>query len=107
MNITDSKLMAICATFGISPTETNIDQLRVLMRAMHIFTERNTLRQDLWREDGIIGCAMQCKSKALRLMQNAHAPNVPLADPDEAIDDGLDLINYAAFFIRSTDELDS
>jgi len=72
-------------------TETNIEQMMMLLRAFAIFEGRNEKYGDLWKEFSPEANLVHIKSKLMRLERLSGA---------EAMDDGLDLINYTVFYLR-------
>lgn len=121
MRVDDGVLRHLCIHIGVPITSTNLRQARTLVEAFQVFCDRNEVRRDLWREAGAEDAAQNAKSKVLRLPRHverlaeavkyeeeqpgdaAAGFDVELAQ-DEAVDDGLDLINYAAFFVRNVRE---
>jgi hypothetical protein len=85
----------ILKALEIDVTRTNIYQFTVLIEAMDKFVERNAKYKDLWQEYGIDDSLLHIKSKAARIVRLVAEDGLS-AD----IDDAIDLINYAVFFIR-------
>jgi hypothetical protein len=80
-------------------TDTNVRQAAVLMEAFDKFYERNAKRVDLWKQFGWEDSALHLRSKAARI---ALALDKGLdIDPEELLDDAIDIINYAVFFVRN------
>lgn len=71
---------------------TSFQQALVLGEAYKVFTERNKKYKDLWKEYGAEDSALHIRSKLMRLTTTT-------VETEE--DDGLDLINYAVFWIRN------
>ena len=81
----------------------------VLDEALDIYVERNSVHQDLWKQDGATGNLQHVRSKVLRVINQMG--NVALSDGeeqklylDQLVDDGLDAINYLAMLIRNARE---
>lgn len=84
---------------------TESEQLEVLAEAFSKFLERNGKYKDLWRQFGYQDSVHHVRSKAGRL--NQLLSEQPTSDElDLAIDDAIDIINYAVFFIRNVREAD-
>jgi hypothetical protein len=80
-------------------TDTNVRQAAVLMEAFDKFQERNAKRHDLWKVFGWKDSALHMRSKAARI---ALALEGDLdVDPEELLDDAIDIINYAVFYVRN------
>lgn len=82
---------------GFESTKTNVYQMRVYMKAMYIFAERNERYKDLWKKSGWFGNIFHIHHKALRLFRNFIREG---GEGEPSLDDAYDLINYAAFAIR-------
>lgn len=81
---------------GFDATDELAEQLYVFCRAIKIYEERTAeLGCQLWRDAGAADAAHHIKHKATRLFVREHHED-DLYDPDDA----LDLINYAAFYVR-------
>jgi hypothetical protein len=82
-----------------TPKATDRAQGEVLIEALEIFLERNAKRADLWKQFGWQDSALHLRSKALRI---ALALEKDLdIDPEDVLDDAIDIINYAVFFVRN------
>lgn len=81
---------------GYEPTDTNVDQMHVLLEAMDIFVARNDVRGDLWRKGTPEKMLFNIQSKAERL-EHALENGIPLSG---VIEECPDIINYAAFIVR-------
>lgn len=92
-----------------TPTDEDVEHFKVLLRSLLKFHERDAKHKGLWRYFGAIDSAFQTRAKATRSYNVAIQM---LRDPDEvlkqgleeALDDPVDLINYAVFFIRNVEE---
>jgi len=90
---------------GLKQTDTNVDQLHVMVEALAIFQEHTDRLGELWREVEPEDTAHHIRHKAQRVF---HA-EVNGAERDrESLEDfgrdsALDLINYAAFYVRQKD----
>lgn len=82
-----------------SLSHTDRRQLEVLLEAFTKFQERNAKYQDLWIDDDLDDLAANALHKAKRLKMAAQ--NIAQLDPLDFVDDAIDLMNYAAFFVRS------
>lgn len=81
-------------------SETDKRQLSTLFAAFVKFQERNAKYRDLWKQGGIEDSANHARHKAHRLV--LASMNRDQLDPEDFIDDAIDLINYAVFFIRNS-----
>lgn len=70
------------------------DHMMVLLEAFDIYLERQVDYQDLWKASGSGDNLMQARSKVSR-MEVATTEKVK-------VDSGIDLINYAAFYVQNT-----
>lgn len=68
-------------------------QLAIFDDAQLIYIKRSKERGQMWKEMGIDDAVHHLKSKAERVFVLHH-------NDMDAEDDALDLINYAAFFLR-------
>ncbi len=98
--MTDEEFNDRCRELIMANTEVK-EQAKVMMEALSIYHERDALRGDLWRKAGIEDNAFHLKSKAMRIMAmlNSGLQKKP-GLWDEAVDEGLDAINYAVFYVR-------
>lgn len=78
----------ILLALDVPVTETNGDQMGVLMEAMKTFGVKNEKYKDLWKDYGEEDILLHIKSKAARLMRAGDS------------EDAIDLINYAVFYVR-------
>jgi hypothetical protein len=94
---------------GFEATDEDVAQFKVLMRALRKFHERDEKHRGLWRYFGAIDSAHQARAKATRTYNVAiglirgqfKSEHVN----DELVnDDAIDMINYAAFFVRNVEE---
>ena len=91
------------------PSDEDVAQMYVLLRAMRTYSVKDQTHRGLWRYFGSLDSAHQARAKATRVYNIAIQL---LRDPEEVInnaakdpmDDAIDLINYAAFFIRNASE---
>lgn len=80
-------------------TNSELDQLRVLLNAASLFAERNGAYNDNWRRQGWRGSLFKLRLKVERAWDVLWA--WPLdCEEQPSPDDLLDAINYAAFAIR-------
>lgn len=86
---------SVLSQLGVATTETNVEQMEVMLSAFEIYLDRQRTYKDLWAAAGSDDSARHCKHKAMRM---EILDEVYLA---ERRDTGLDLINYAAFFVRN------
>lgn len=96
---TDRDLSEACFWLGVDSTEDNMEQMRVLAQAMVIYEEREAARGGLWKEAGAIDSAHHLKSKGMRVFVAATHPEE--AGREAGIDEAVDAVNYAAFFVRN------
>jgi len=74
-----------------------VEHNMVLRQALHKYQERDAIHKGLWAEDEPHELSGQALHKAKRLDHHCRPGQ---ENPVQAIDDALDLINYAAFTIR-------
>jgi hypothetical protein len=72
-------------------------QADVFDEALRLFFERNAKYKDLWKQYEADDHALHIKSKAMRVVQSVTTGGTP----NEICEDAYDLINYAAFLIRT------
>lgn len=84
------------AMIGVPLSDTNVEHFQVLWAAMNLFDNRNSRYRDNWRRYGWRDSLHHCRSKLSRMFSLFGSD-----DPNKDLDDALDLINYAAFFIRN------
>jgi len=77
---------------------TEVQQLELLLAAFEKFVDRNHHYRDLWMQGGAADSAHHIKSKTARIVWSLD--RLREGHPLDA-DDALDLINYAAFFVRN------
>jgi len=79
----------------------DVDQVKFMLQAMAKFDERNARYNDLWQQGGVQDSAHHAKSKALRLMWATDPDTQGNMTDADLVDDAIDLINYAVFFLRN------
>ena len=84
-------------------SKTDEEQLLVLQEAFEKFQERNKKYKDLWKKGGWLDSAHHIRSKSERIV-NLLSTGATLEEAELHIEDAVDLINYAAFFIRNVRE---
>jgi len=78
-----------------------IEHFRVLLQALHKFSERETSYAGAWKDLGAKNNLARAYTKALRLINTFwKRDDHPAAPNMEQLDDAIDLINYAVFFVR-------
>lgn len=94
----DTRLPQIVIHFE---TDSEREQLFVLLQAAAIYSVRNEMYNDNWQRQGWRGCMFKLRLKVERVWEawwNAEpAPQYPNKD----VDDLLDAINCAAFAVRA------
>lgn len=80
------------------PPPVGLEHEMVLNEALNIFIERNGKRQDGWKEAGWKGNLVEMRKKLDRLWAAWDSPD------KKDIDEALDLINAAVFYIRCVKE---
>lgn len=92
---------------GPTRSERSLDQQKhVLQEALGIFVQRSNIRGDLWAQFNSEDSLHHCRSKIARVEAIIKGLDVGRFAGDvgtakaEAVDDLLDLINYAAFTVR-------
>lgn len=91
---------------GYEPTETHVEHMEVLLRVFGKFVERNAKYKDLWRINGPRDSANHIESKAARIQHFTRmVPDMDwsLSEIEAPLDDAVDLINYAVFYIRNAE----
>lgn len=82
------------------------DQLTVMIEALLVYSERNLSYKDNWKKMGWRGMLVRSRERVERLWDDFWGRE-PIPDGvDELfnVDDAIDLINFACFFIRATRE---
>lgn len=79
-------------------TESEKSQMEVLLKAMEVYAERNIKYKDNWRRMGARGALIRIRERAERLWDSMWER------PGPDMDDAIDLINFAAFLVRSDTE---
>ena len=92
----------VVVDLGWEPTETNVKQMRVMLRAFAIFIERNASYRDLWREGGVQDSINHCRSKLRRMEILKLSNDTTMRTLFE--DSALDLINFTAFALRNLED---
>lgn len=72
-------------------------QVRVFTAALQVYSERDKVHNGLWKKDEPNELSGQALHKAKRLDHHCRPGQ---ENPHQAMEDALDLINYAAFTIR-------
>jgi hypothetical protein len=96
---TDEDLRVGLASLGYPEDDAHVEQFRVLMEAFDVFMERNARYRDVWKGSGYRGSLFDLRKKITRMWSVFWQGH-----PDEKAkecDDALDVINYAAFFVRN------
>jgi hypothetical protein len=98
---------AIGTHVGFELTDEDWEHFKVLCRALEKFHERDAKHRGLWTYFGAIDSAFQARAKATRtyniaiqLLKDASVVELDGSDEDY-LDDAVDQINYAAFFVRN------
>lgn len=106
--IDEREIDYIMARLGMTRTGDAKRHFRTLLDAHRKYEERDLVRQGLWKEHGAEDSAMHCRSKALRALKHCDKLDQRMGSVDEvttvfdeAIDDGIDLVNYAAFYVEN------
>lgn len=97
-----SNVREILELADLESSDTNAEQMSVFLDCMQLFQERNAKYGDLWKEYGWRGNLLHVQSKAARVRKVWWDSKDPFGHNAD-IDDALDLINYAAFFIRNVE----
>lgn len=85
-------------------SESEAIQLGCLLEALKIYAERNVKYKDNFQRMGWRGMLIRIRERAERLWDSAWSaePGYPARDvPPVDVDDAIDLINFACFFIRA------
>ena len=100
-------------SFGFEATDEDAEQFSTMMLALKKFHERDEKHRGLWRYFGAIDSAHQARAKATRtynvaiglLRDPEQYPEPGLkSETDDVLDDAVDMINYACFFIRNVND---
>jgi hypothetical protein len=90
------------------PSDEDVAHLYVLLQALRTYSIKDQTHKGLWRYFGAIDSAHQARAKATRTynisIQLLRNPDSFRAGHKDPMDDAIDLINYAAFFIRNVSE---
>lgn len=97
----DTAVALLLDAIGVPDTETNRAQLQIMLIALQVFSERDPKYHDLWKRRGWLGSLMHIDSKAARLMETFWKGTPGRMPMPDDVDDAIDLINYAVFFIRN------
>lgn len=90
-----------------------IEQAMVFIEALKIYADRNVKYRDNWRRMGWRGLLIRIRERSDRLWDTfwsgvAWKPDGVMDEPGDRMidaDDALDLINFAAFFVRQTRDI--
>lgn len=93
-------------------TEEDFIQFSVMAAALAKFHERDAKHRGLWRYFGAIDSAHQLRAKATRnynvaielVRRSPDANRLSEDEQEDRLDDALDAINYAVFFVRNVQE---
>ena len=91
--------ITILRTIGPDQSETNIDQVRWMVKAMEIFAERQVQYGDGWADWGWKGQLVKMLDRMRRVWNVFWKNEAAIVRPSDT-DDALDLINYIVFFLR-------
>lgn len=91
---------------GFTPTDADMEQIKVVVEALRIYHERNERYKDNWVRMGWRGQLIRVRERAERLWDHLwdYEPDPRYDDsghPFIDIDDALDLINFAGFLVRA------
>lgn len=76
------------------------DHLTVLLRAAILYADRNPRYNDNWRRAGWRGCLIRIRERSERLWDFLWPRRSEEDAQNVAVDDAIDLINFAAFLVR-------
>ena len=79
------------------------EQYAVMGKALDIFQQRNAVHQDAWKQDGAQGSLEHIRHKLIRMQQMIRFAETPFP-VEQFVEEGLDLINYAAFAVRNVQD---
>lgn len=97
-SVRTQRLRRCLRMMDLDTSDENVAQLSVMIEAMVIYQEREAVRGGAWKEFGPQDSAMHVRSKGVRMVAAAENPAI---GADKAVDDGLDAMNYGAFFVRN------
>ena len=92
-------------------SQTQVDQLKVMLDAFNIFVDRNAVRNDMWSEHDFADAIFHLESKVARAKAAVEVIRTE-SDPDpdfvrrldfEVRDSLLDTVNFAVFALRHFD----
>lgn len=92
---------------GLDGKEAEVEQLRIFVEALGIYADRDAARGEAWREFGTEDKAHHIRSKAARISAGIGRVNIGSIKITDLVDEALDIINYAAFFVRQAREEDA
>ena len=81
-------------------TSDRLRYLNVMSRAQEIYLQRDAKYKGLWKDGGPQDSAFHAQHKASRLVRATADDTFD----EGAIDDALDLVNYAVFFILNMED---
>jgi hypothetical protein len=90
--------------FGIDGSDTEVDQLAVMLEAMVVMDNREAVYRDIWRNTGGVQNLKDAKKKVMRQLSvlSTLVPGnpKPVLQKDH-LDDAIDAINYLVFAVRN------
>lgn len=96
--VSESQVRRVVRTMGYTDRPDVHRQARVLLLALDIYAERNVKYRDNWRRSGWRGIVVRVRERSDRLWDMMWPGT---GEPEEAVDDAVDLINFAAFLVRA------
>lgn len=97
-------------TIHFDPGEETLDasmmkQVTVMLRALEVYDKRNETYKDNWVKMGWRGQLVRIRERAERLWDGFWHMPVIADGKDELfdLDDAIDLINFACFFVRAAE----
>lgn len=89
--------------------DATLEQLAVFIAALDVYHERNVKYKDNWKRMGWRGQLIRIRERAERLWddfwnkEGATGSGDDIEINDWEVDDALDLINFAGFFVRAVE----
>lgn len=77
----------------------DLEQFKVLMEAFREYLDKNRKYRDLWKDGGATDSIRHLKHKADRA--ELATERLSRVDPTLFVEDAIDAVNYAVFFIRN------
>lgn len=104
MATSEVKAQNALAELGLPTNDSMVAQMVIVAEALALFDERSSLRGNLWREFPPTDKVTHLTSKLARIRMGEEVLASGVSVKPDAIqslaDEALDMINYAAFYVR-------